>query len=205
MKGAWVSLLWRAEWVGLIGLDREASARHGALANGSGLRSRRQRRPAAPGLARWQRRHDFGALGFGHLLPKADFQRRPAATLAVLAIKVHAADVDAWVGDGNGWDHDFVRVDVANSGGSFSDWPERFPGLGSNQARGGAEQKPFSGQLQVLGQADLRHRPAALRPARHHARRYENRSPATRQQRSRTPVSRPMPSAARKRRTVRPQ
>ena len=79
------------------------------------------------------------------------------------------------------------------------------PGLDSNQARGGAERKPFSGQLQVLGQADLRHRQAALRPARHHAHRYENRSPATRQQRSRTAVSRPMPSAARKRRTVCPQ
>ena len=105
------------------GLDREARARGtDALQNGSGLRSRWQRRPAAPGLARRQRRHDFGALGFGHLLPKADFQRRPAATLAVLAVMVHAADVDAWVGDGNGWDHDFVRVDVADMAAEdFSD------------------------------------------------------------------------------------
>ena len=35
--------------------------------------------------------------------------------------------------------------------------PARLPGLGSNQARGAAEQKPFSGQVRVLRQADLRH------------------------------------------------
>jgi hypothetical protein len=40
-------------------------------------RSRRQRLPAAPGKTRWKRRHDFDALGFGHLVSEADLHRRP--------------------------------------------------------------------------------------------------------------------------------
>ena len=42
----------------------------------------------------------------------------------------------------------FVWMPPIMAAEDFSDWPARFPGLGSNQARGGAERKPFSGQLQ---------------------------------------------------------